>query len=79
MLRFKEADRPSFVELAKIITPGLSLPQFVVSPKGVPNELQPIGKSFGALSPSNLAGPGGVAAGIAAANAKTSAQIQPVN
>jgi len=39
MLRFREPERPSFVELFKIITPNTELPKFAPTPKGVTNEL----------------------------------------
>ena len=42
MLQFREGDRPSFIELSRIIMPHHQLPEPVICPKGVPGELQPL-------------------------------------
>jgi len=55
MLQFREADRPSFIELTKMIMPNHALPEPVISPKGVPGELQPLSMTMQrvTMSPTN--------------------------
>ena len=55
MLTFKEVDRPSFIELARMCVPQFSLPEPVTSPKGVPGELQPLALAMqrNTMSPTN--------------------------
>ena len=43
MLRFRESDRQSFIELTKDVMPHVALPEIVISPKGgVAHELHPL-------------------------------------